>query len=150
MKFSAIKKFSILILIVFATSCSKKQKEVQDVSLDKREILKTKLEKYQNSKSAVDILKITYQTIDSIDARVDTMSYLSKKDKENYKKVRDVTIKDIETACNDVFLNLSDYERMKVLKTTEKSISDQKGMLEYLYRKLSRKNLKGWKQQKEK
>ena len=78
------------------------------------------------------------------------MSYLSKKDKENYKKVRDVTIKDIETACNDVFLDLSDYERMKVLKTTEKSIADQKGMLEYLYRKLNRKNLKGWKQQKEK
>lgn len=148
MKFSAIKKSSILILIVFATSCSEKQKEVQDVSLDKREILKTKLEKYQNSESVVDVLQITYQTIDSIDTRLDTMSYLSKKDRENYKKIRDITIKDIETACNDVFLNLSDYERMKVLKTTEKSISDQKGMLEYLYRKLNRKNLKRWNQQK--
>ena len=66
--------FFIFILIVFIASCSKKQKETQDGSLDKREILKSKLEKYQNSKSVVDVLQITYQTIDSIDAKIDTMS----------------------------------------------------------------------------
>ena len=142
--------FFIFILIVFIASCSKKQKETQDGSLDKREILKSKLEKYQNSKSVVDVLQITYQTIDSIDAKIDTMSYLSLNDKESYSKVKVVTMKDIESACNNVLLDLSDYERIKVLKTTEKEILKQKGMLEYLYRKLKRENLKRWKEKKEK
>jgi hypothetical protein len=145
-----MKNSFLFLVILLIISCSEKSNKTKATSLNKKEEIIENLKKYQNSEQVVDILKITYQTIDSIDVKVDTMSYLSKKDKENYKKVRDVTIKDIETACNDVFLDLSDYERMKVLKTTEKSISDQKGMLEYLYRKLSRKNLKGWKQQKEK
>ena len=140
-----MKNSFLFLVILLIISCSEKSNKTKATSLNKKEEIIENLKKYQNSEQVVDILKITYQTIDSIDVKVDTMSYLSKKDKENYKKVRDVTIKDIETACNDVFLDLSDYERMKVLKTTEKSISDQKGMLEYLYRKLSRKNLKGWK-----
>jgi len=137
--------FLFLVLLVII-GCSEKSNERKATSLNKKEEIIQNLKKYQNSEQVVDILKITYQTIDSIDVRVDTMTQLSVKDKENYKKVVIATIKDIETACGNVFLDLSDYERMKVLKTTEKNIADQKGMLSYLYRKLERKNKKEWKQ----
>lgn len=113
---------------------------------DKRKEIISKLKGYKNSQSVVDIVKITYQTIDSVEVRVDTMKRLSLESKKNYHKILDATMKDIETACNNVFLDLSDYERIKVLETTEKTIADQKGMLEYLYRKLKRENIKGWKQ----
>jgi hypothetical protein len=143
-------KNNLLFLVVFIISCSQKPNETKTISFNKKEKIIQNLKKYKNSESVIDIVKITYQTIDSIEVRVDTMKKLSLESKKNYNKILDATVKDIETACNNVFLNLSDYERIKVLKTTEKTVSDQKGMLEYLYRKLKRENIKGWKQQKEK
>jgi len=136
----------LFLVILMIIGCSHKTNETKATALNKKEEIIQNLKKYQNSESVIDIVKIAYQTIDSIEVRVDTMKKLSLESKKNYNKILDATMKDIETACNNVFLNLSDYERIKVLETTEKTIADQKGMLEYLYRKLKRENIKGWKQ----
>lgn len=135
--------FFVALMVI---SCSQKSNDAKATALNKKEGIIQNLKKYQNSESVIDIVKIAYQTIDSIEVRVDTMKKLSLESKKGYNKILDATMKDIETACNNVFLNLSDYERIKVLKTTEKTVSDQKRMLEYLYRKLKRENIKGWKQ----